>query len=38
MSAIRNLDISIIRQAAYPFMTGAWADISASPDLGFSLL
>jgi hypothetical protein len=38
MSAIRNLAISIIRMAAYPFMTDAWADISASPDLGFSLL
>ncbi len=38
MSAIRNLAISIIRRAAYPFMTDAWADISASPDLGLSLL
>jgi hypothetical protein len=38
MSAIRNLAISIIRKAAYPFMTDAWADISAWPDLGLSLL
>lgn len=38
MSAIRNLAISIIRHAAYPFMTDAWADISAQPDLGLSLL
>ena len=38
MSAIRNLAISIIRKAEYPFMTDAWADISASPDFGFSLL
>jgi hypothetical protein len=38
MSAIRNLAISIIRRAGYPFMTDAWADISNLPDLGFSLL
>lgn len=38
ISAIRNLAISIIRKAAYPFMTDAWADISASSDLGLSLL
>lgn len=38
MSTIRNLAISIIRKAAYPFMTDAWADISARPDLGLSLL
>ncbi len=38
MAAIRNLAISIIRKAAYPFMTDAWADISAQPDLGLSLL
>lgn len=38
LSAIRNLAISIIRKAAYPFMTDAWADISSWPDLGLSLL
>jgi hypothetical protein len=38
MSTIRNIAISIIRQAAYPFMTDAWADLSARPDLGLSLL
>jgi hypothetical protein len=38
MSAIRNLAISIIRRAEYPYMTDAWADISNLPDLGFSLL
>ena len=38
MSTIRNLAISIIRKAAYPFMTDAWAEISACPDLGLSLL
>lgn len=38
MSAIRNLAISIIRKAAYPFMTDAWADLSARPDFGLSLL
>ncbi len=38
MSAIRNLAISIIRRAEYPYMTDAWADISSLPDLGFSLL
>jgi hypothetical protein len=38
MSTIRNLAISIIRMAAYPFMTDAWADLSARTDLGLSLL
>lgn len=38
MSAIRDVAISIIRRAAYPYMTDAWADISNLPDLGFSLL
>ena len=38
ISAIRNLAISIIRMAAYPFMTDAWADLSARTDLGLSLL
>jgi predicted transposase YbfD/YdcC len=38
ISAIRNLAISIIRRAAYPYMTDAWIDISNLPDLGFSLL
>jgi hypothetical protein len=38
MSTIRNLAISLIRKAAYPFMTDAWADISARPDLGLALL
>lgn len=38
MSAIRNFAISIIRRAAYPYMTDAWTDISNLPDLGLSLL
>lgn len=38
LSAIRNLAISLIRKAAYPFMTDAWADLSAAPDFGLSLL
>ncbi len=38
ISAIRDLAISTIRKADYPFMTDAWADISASPDLGLSLI
>jgi len=38
MSTIRNLAISIIRRAGYPYMTDAWTYISNLPDLGFSLL
>ena len=38
IAAIRNLAISIIRRAGYPFMTDAWADISSAPDLGLALL
>jgi predicted transposase YbfD/YdcC len=38
ISAIRYLAISIIRRAAYPYMTDAWAGISCLPDLGYSLL
>lgn len=38
LSEIRNLAISLIRHAGFPFMTDAWCDLSARPDFGFSLL